>query len=343
MRSARALALAVSVSSALLSGCSSSRECRGIEPNGPLLTGTTMRRAPAPGCAVVEGIQLRSARLDQGVTLAGGESLSDVALTNGGLRSGARSARAFIGAVLAGAAETGDPVLLRIEDVAVAADPGAKAAEEEKTAAAGEGGVLLYRVSYQFRSDAQRADGWAPLCPEGGMALAVPGAWNLTVAPGGGGKRADSAPGSSEVTFACQGSAIAKCVTLLGYRPWTSPALDGLHQACVRAVRADYCGNGQSNTRADEQVNFYDSAGVQKDGAEWPLEAEWAPEGARCVQSTRLKTAPADPRTKRAATDVRDYISKTCPQVLRPCSGPSGVAAGATLPVLFTEAAPAAN
>lgn len=320
-------------------GCApaSGRSCRGIEPNGPLLGGTAMRREQAPGCPVLEGIQLRVARLDQGVTLQGGEELRDVALVQGALSSGARSARSFIGAVLLGEAETHDGVRLRIEDVAVAADAGAKAEQEEKAPAAGESGVLLYRLSYQFRDQPQRPDGWQPLCPGGGLAVAVPGQWDLTVSPGGGGKK-PARPG--DVTFACQGSAIAKCVTVLGYRPWATAgaakggSLDGLHQACVRAVRADYCGNGQSNTRSDEQVNFYDSAGVQKDGADWPLEAEWTEAGARCVMSTRLKEAPADARTGRAVTNVRDYIGRTCPQVLRPCAG---AAAGEA--VLITETA----
>ena len=43
----------------------------------------------------------------------------------------------------------------------------------------------------------------------------------------------------------------------------------GVRAFCVRAVRADYCGTGQANTRQDEKINFYDSAGVQRDAATW--------------------------------------------------------------------------
>lgn len=298
------------------------RKCRGIEPNGPELNGTALSWVPAPGCAPVGGIQLRVAELAQGVKLKSGESLRDVKVQEGALKSGARTGRDFVGAELSGVAEIGKAVVLRIDDVAVAAkSPGA---------VAGTGDVMLYKLSYRWREGVDKAT-WAPLCKDGGMAVALPGQWDLTVGTGGGGLRSGQ---PNEVTFACQGSAIAKCVTQMGYRPWASQggtSLDVLHQSCVRAVRADYCGNGQSNTRTGEQVNFYDSAGLLKDGAEWPLEAQWTPDGASCIQSTRLPTLPKDERTLRPETNVRDYISRTCPQKLHAC-GPAGKGA-----VVITE------
>ncbi len=130
---------------------------------------------------------------------------------------------------------------------------------------------------------------------------------------------------------------MAKCVTQLGYRPWVSAALDQLHQSCVRAVRADYCGNGESMTQRNEQVNFYDSLRIQRDTAEWPLEAQWSPDGAVCAGTTRLTTAPADSRTKRPATDVSDYLRRACPQLPRTCAAVSAKPATATL---WTEVSP---
>jgi hypothetical protein len=107
--------------------------------------------------------------------------------------------------------------------------------------------------------------------------------------PGGGAKISDGA-----ITFACRGiSAIAKCVDM-GYRPWASwfgQSLDRHHQACVRMVRADLCGDGTSYTENGRAINVYDALGVQvsEDNTliggvlEWAFEAEWTPDGARCI------------------------------------------------------------
>lgn len=303
---------------ALGSEAADPRRCRGIEPNGPELNGTAMSRVPAVGCPSIGGIQLRVVELAQGVKLKSGQELRDVRVLEGALKSGTLSPRDFIGAQLSGVSETGPLVMVKIDDIAVAAKaPGA--------AQVAGGDLLLYKLSYQWRDAADKSS-WAPLCKDGGLAVALPGQWDLTVGTGGGGKRS-SVP--VEVTFACQGSAIAKCVTQMGYRPWAAGpggvSLEALHQSCVRAVRADYCGTGQSNTMPGEQVNFYDSAGLLKDGAEWPLEAQWTPDGARCVQSTRIAKLPKDLRTKRDETGVRDWVSRTCPKQLHACAaGPAG-------------------
>lgn len=298
-------------------GASSQRQCRGIEPNGPDANGTAIRGQLAPSCSVRDDLRLRVVQLREGVTLASGESLAGDAVKweNGAVVKSGKQPSDFVGATLHGLAEPSQRVLIRI-DAVVAGD-----------------GAPEYRLSYRWPSENQ----WQPLCKDDASAIAVSGEWDVSVSPGGGGKRSSS---PSEVTFACQGSAIAKCVTLLKYKPWASgpsgTSLDLLHQSCVRAVRADYCGNGQSNTRPNEQVNFYDSAGVAKDGAEWPIEAIWTPEGARCVEATRLATIPTDARSQRPSESIKDYLQRTCPQVLRPCSGvtPSdGV-------LLYTEVAP---
>jgi hypothetical protein len=122
---------------------------------------------------------------------------------------------------------------------------------------------------------------WRPMCvnPAGNPIFAdsVRGSWSFAQGvPGGGAYHADSA----EFTMACRGSAIAKCVEL-GYKPWTG------HQrelaSCVRALRADYCGDGTPHTVNGTMVNIYDAGGIQADGAAWTPEAEWTPDGAACV------------------------------------------------------------
>jgi hypothetical protein len=126
-------------------------------------------------------------------------------------------------------------------------------------------------------------------------AIPLQGTWDQRVGvPGGGSKINDP----NLITFACKGGALAKCVTL-GYKPWktvevctegtcTQVLLDNYHQACTRMIRADYCGNGQSWTLNGELINLYDGLGVQVDTEEWPFEAEWDVDGARCVVERRV-------------------------------------------------------
>jgi hypothetical protein len=306
------------------------RHCRGIQPNGPQLFGHVMARMAAPGCPVFEDIQVRFADLKAGVTLANGETVGDATVEASVIKNGTKQPRDFVGATLQAVSERDQPVVLRINEVT----PG-----DDKN-----GGITQYRLSYAWRDQLDGpAPKFLPLCKDDAAAIAIAGQWDLTVGPGGGGKRSQA---NTEVTFACPGSAAAKCVTVLEYRPWgTTPSgasLDSLHQSCVRAVRADYCGTGQSNTQKDEKINFYDSAGVQRDAAQWTLEAIWGPDGARCVESTRLDEVAADPRTHRRKIKVQDYIAKTCPQVLHACpKNPLNPAENPAL--LYTEVAPAAR
>lgn len=305
----------------------SARKCRAIEPNGPDLTGTSLRRVPSPGCAAVEGIQLGLVSLERGVKLRDGTMLQDVSLRADALHSGERRIEDFTGAELEGVAETGQPVRVTIESIARGSTPPGAA---EPT--------YLYRLSYRFVD--QPGEPAAPVCPGAEAATAIPGRWDLRAGvAGGGGKRSSAA---TDVTFGCPSSAVAKCAALLGYLPWTSAAHDSLHQSCVRAVRADYCGDGESMTRPNENVNFYDSLGVQRDTADWRIEAQWTPQGARCVGTTRLASAPADPRTHRPEIKVADYLSKACPQLPRSC--PTAAAAtAADAPSLSTEVGPGAG
>jgi hypothetical protein len=96
-------------------------------------------------------------------------------------------------------------------------------------------------------------------------------------------------------TLTCSAGAQGKCVRF-GYKPWKQTP-DGIpladyHQACVRLVRADYCG-GQGTTRDGMLIDIYDRLGIQRpaDEAERQglrFEAAWNPEGAVCVAHTRV-------------------------------------------------------
>jgi len=85
---------------------------------------------------------------------------------------------------------------------------------------------------------------------------------------------------STQFTFACRGKSIAKCVEL-GYKTYKGYA--NQMAACVRLLRADYCGTGVSYTADGTLLNLFDNLGIQKDTELWTPEAEWKTTGARCI------------------------------------------------------------
>ena len=114
----------------------------------------------------------------------------------------------------------------------------------------------------------------------------------------------------SNISFACRGSSIAKCVEA-GYKPWVDPNTEGdddddesgrlqyrsksranqaSHlQACVRMFRADYCGDGTSYTVNGRTVEFWDSMRYQtRTQPSWDFEAAWDENGVRCLSKPRL-------------------------------------------------------
>jgi ADYC domain len=142
------------------------------------------------------------------------------------------------------------------------------------------GEVTLYRFS---RLD---ADGAAtPYCQGdyGGLGFPMAGVWTAGVHT--------HAPG--QISVICLGTAAARCVDL-GYRPWRKTPngadLWNYHQACVRALRADYCGTGQSHGDEQHGLALYDRLGIQPlraaDGMSF--EAAWDADGASCVNHMRV-------------------------------------------------------
>jgi ADYC domain-containing protein len=152
------------------------------------------------------------------------------------------------------------------------------------------------------------AGGWHPLCGEdadGEPLLAIPldGRWNHEQGVAGGGSRISD---DESFTFACAGYVLAKCV-LAGYEPWRAAlscapgegcyetTLAAHHQACTRALRADYFGDGTPHTHDGVLINVYDSWGIRSDDDAWPVEAEWDEDGAICVAHSRVADATIIP------------------------------------------------
>ena len=177
----------------------------------------------------------------------------------------------LIGAALEVADEAGRPLTVRIDAVIPdLRDP--------------DGEVLLYRMM------ALGADGaWRELCgpdPQGERwAFPLAGRWTSS------GQHLRAIPGVFNVT--CSSGAIGKCVRF-GYKPWKrlpdGTALWDYHQACVRMMRADYCGDGQSFTRDGTLIDLYDRLAIQKDEPtpSMRFEAGWGKDGATCTARVRI-------------------------------------------------------
>lgn len=84
-----------------------------------------------------------------------------------------------------------------------------------------------------------------------------------------------------------------------------------LHQACIRAVRADYCGDGIGNTENGTLIDLFDRYGIfPEDPAadkekKLVFEAAFSPEGAICVARTRIP--------ERATVES---LAKACPRLV---------------------------
>jgi hypothetical protein len=151
------------------------------------------------------------------------------------------------------------------------------------------GMIALYDVAVRGPG----SQGWDQLCapdPHGrATAIPVPGFWDRDGRFVGGGLGAFS--------FACTAGAQAKCVRF-GYLPWaTTSAGDSMaphHAACVRMVRADYCGDGTPHTVPGVAIQMFDRAGVhdRPTTGYGTFEALWGPEGAVCVARARHPAFP---------------------------------------------------
>jgi hypothetical protein len=147
-----------------------------------------------------------------------------------------------------------------------------------------DGDVFLHRLLV-----AQSPTDWADLCgPDAsGARWAFPlrGQWNNE------GQRTSE----SGFTLICASGAIGKCVRM-GYKPWKTTtegiSLAAYHTACVKAVRADYCGN-KGTTRDGQLIDISDALGIQRSdegqgSTAMPFEAAFSEEGAVCVAHTRV-------------------------------------------------------
>lgn len=203
-----------------------------------------------------------------------GQSLSAADLAAVGLPEDVTSGFDLVGKVLTGRMENGRPAALRIDTTTL------------------DRGFFAYQVSVATANEDGEYEDAAPLCGYDASgapipALAVPGVWDMRAGEIGGGSWSAQ---TGEFTFACRGSSIAKCVEL-GYAPemneGEAPNARYL-MACVRMLRADYCGDGTSWTTNGRMIDVWDNRDTNvKTEENWHLEAGWSPGGAVCLTDAR--------------------------------------------------------
>jgi hypothetical protein len=184
------------------------------------------------------------------------------------------TSRDLVGAVFSVGDERGRGLTFRIDAVEPAPDDP-------------DGDVMLHRFSVRDPS----TDRWEEMCDpdQYGRRVGFPlsGTWNEA------GEHIES---EREFSLTCTSGALGKCV-IFGYKPWRSAAdgtpLAPYHQACTRAVRADYCGNGQPYTHDGTVIDIYDRLNIQRrdEIPDMSFEAAWSPAGAVCVRRTRIPAA----------------------------------------------------
>jgi hypothetical protein len=236
----------------------------GVSINGVSLNGVSLNGVSLNGVSL-NGVSINGVSLN-GVSL-NGVSLNGVSLNGVSLNGVSLNGADFVGAHLTASLSDGGSLDLRIDDID--ALDGANA------------DVLAYEVT--VASDA----GWTSLCgyeADGSArrALAVPGTWNTTT-----GAWSDN---GGAFSFACRKASVAKCVEF-GYKTWTGNA--DRHHACVRMLRADYCGDGTPHTITGTPINLYDNVGIQADTESWGVDAEWNADGALCFNHYRGGSLPA--------------------------------------------------
>jgi hypothetical protein len=96
-------------------------------------------------------------------------------------------------------------------------------------------------------------------------------------------------------TLTCSSGAQGKCVRF-GYKPWKTTKegvrLEDYHQACIRMVTANYCGD-KGTTKDGMKIDLYDNIGINTRAEsagndDLQFEAAWTPTGAACVAHTRV-------------------------------------------------------
>jgi len=247
--------------------------------NGKSLNGTSLNGTSLNGKSL-NGTSLNGTSLN-------GKSLNGTSLTASSSTAPPLTGASAVGSTWTGTASNGATFALRIDSATQGTGANAD--------------LWFYGLSYQTTT------GWNPLCGVDGsnapiQAVPVAGVWGAVTSD-----QAHYIASTTQYTWACRGKTIAKCVELgyKTYRGWTNQLL-----ACVRLLRADYCGTGVAHTVDGTLLNLYDNVGVQADTEGWKPEAAWAVTGAKCVNSTNAARFQLAQQSEPAC--VAPILSSTC-------------------------------
>ncbi len=199
----------------------------------------------------------------------------------------------LVGALLVAAGENGITEAFRIDGM-----------EEFSSPATGD--IFFYTFSVKNRNSGKWVDFCHPDKRGDQKGFPIAGFWD---------EMGNHVRSDHEYSITCTSGTIGKCV-LMGYLPWkkadNGESLWEYHEACVRMLRADYCGNGRHHTREGTLVEVFDRMGVQVDTAEAGLtfEAAWNEHGAVCMRKTRISQDYS-----------LDDILRECPEKLKGAVG----------------------
>lgn len=155
---------------------------------------------------------------------------------------------------------------------------------------------------------------WVPHCERDldgrDVALALPGRWR----DAGAGPFVED---PHDFTLACTGGSNGKCARM-GYAPGARTAdgesLTPYFEACVRMLRADYCGDGHPHTEPGVPVELRDRAGRHghAHALRMGFEAVWGRHGAICVRRPRDYARASTGQLAARCPRLADALGERC-------------------------------
>jgi hypothetical protein len=119
---------------------------------------------------------------------------------------------------------------------------------------------------------------------------------------------------NGDTKLTCSRRAYAKCIRM-GYVPWITykgVSQTPYHKACTMLLRADYLGDGSSNTSAGISVDISDELGILTPSPLALFEGGWDEQGAVCIREWRLPQPQNKKYSSMAASLRRGYGEIAC-------------------------------
>jgi hypothetical protein len=221
---------------------------QGVQLQGVQLQGVQLQGVQLQGVQL-QGVQLQGVQL-QGVQLQGVQLQNSQLVGYSGTTY--KSGAAMEGAYLQTRLSNNQTAWLYVVDVKTSTATNTMSAPAHRS----NSDVSLYHI--KMYGDA----GWFDPCPGDHYGMLLAGVWDSDA----------DWYSSSDITYACSSGVLYKCAHNWGYKPWkglhdahgqwhSAPAMAELHETCVHAARAAYCGSIGSFTEDGNAVDLYDNYG----------------------------------------------------------------------------------